>query len=120
MATGTEPRGAVVFDECNGGVHSDSEFANESVVGAGVSKDPTTTMDIKDRRKWAGGADRLDDPHLDIAGACRSRDPLFIHIELRDRRGLNIVQNLSCTVRAELVEEWGLRCRLRDLLGRLF
>ena len=77
-------------------------------------------MDIEERRKWAGGADRFDDPHSYIAYACRNRDPLFIDIELWDRRGLNIVQNLPCTLGAEVVEEWGLRRRLRDLLGRLF
>ena len=40
--------GAVVFDECNGGVHTDGEFANESVVGVGVSKGSTTTVNVAD------------------------------------------------------------------------
>jgi hypothetical protein len=77
-------------------------------------------MDIQDRRKWAGGADRLDNPHLYIACACGNGDPLFIDIELWDRRGLNVVQNLPCTLGAEIVKEWGLRRRLRDLPGRVF
>jgi hypothetical protein len=112
--------GAVVFDECNGGVHPDGEFADESVVGAGVSKDPTPTVNVEDRGEWAGGADGLDDPHLHIADACRNGDPFLIHVELRDRRGLNIVQHLSGTFRAKVVKKWWLRRGICDFLGGAF
>src|SRR4029079_14737759 len=94
--------GAVVFDECNGGVHPHGEFADESVVGAGVCKDPTATVNIEDRGEGADGADWLDDAHLHIPYACRNGDPFLIHVELRDRRGLNIVQDLPGTFRAKV------------------
>ena len=109
--------GAVVFDEGNRRVHPNGELANESVVSAGISEDPTAAMDIEDRRKWTGGADGLDDAHWYIACACRNRDPLFIGIELWNGGGLNIVQNLPGGRGSEIVEERRLRSRLRDLLG---
>jgi hypothetical protein len=77
-------------------------------------------VNIEDRGEGADGADWLDDAHLHIPYACRNGDPFLIHVELRDRRGLNIVQDLPGTFRAKVVKEWGLRRGVCDSLGRAF
>ena len=66
--------GSVVLDEHNCGVRTDGQFADETIVGAGVAEDPAAAVDVQDRREQEPvGADGLDDADLNVADVGRDR-----------------------------------------------
>ena len=112
--------GTVVLDEDDGGVRTDGQFADETIMGAGVAEDPAAAVDVQNRGKGRRRPRRFDDARLNVADVGGNAHPLLVDVGLVDRCGLDVVEDFPCALGPELVEERGLRGRLGKLLRRWF
>ena len=59
--------GAVVLDEDDGGVRTDGQFADETIMGACVAEDPAAAVDVQNRGKGLRRPGWFDDARLNVA-----------------------------------------------------